>query len=55
MIVPWPVSGCSGGNEMVLPDAPGAETAKTFDFASPKSISLVPDFVSMMFPGFKSR
>jgi hypothetical protein len=57
-IVPSAVSGCPTVGDCVsdatvtpLPAPPAMPVAR----ASPKSMSLAPDWVNMMFPGFKSR
>ena len=52
--MPSPVNGCFGMSIVcVKPELSGV--AGTAGFANPKSISLAPSFVSMMFPGFRSR
>ena len=59
MIVPSAVSGaaivgdCENAAIVRLLPSPGP--ARPVARARPKSISLVPDFVSMMLPGFRSR
>jgi len=57
--VPAVVSGLIGLALMVFAaDSSGADPtpgAASIGFASPKSISFAPAFVSMMLPGFRSR
>ncbi len=53
-IIPAAVSGWLASGVAKVAVSP--ETGATDEaFASPKSISLAPDLVSMTFPGFKSR
>lgn len=54
--VPRAVSGCSAeGPESVMVKLEDGDALAVAAFASPKSISFAPAFVSMMFPGFRSR